>query len=295
MEGRRCSTFKMTDLEIAKRAEVRKVILWKSFCYIILTVGGITMIFPFLWMVSTSLKEPGAVFTFPPEWIPRPIIWRNYADAWHAVPFGRFYINTIFVSVTRTFGVLLTSSLAAYAFSRLKFPGRDKIFFLYLATMMVPGAVTMIPNFILMRHIGWVDTYQALIIPGIFTAWGTFMLRQFFMTLPTDLEDAARIDGCSKMGIYRHVILPLAKPALATLGIFTFIAAWNDFMWPLIMINTMEKKTLPIGLASFQGLYTTDWTLLMAASIIVMVPTLIVFIVGQRFFVEGIKLSGVKG
>ena len=285
----------MTDLERAKRAEVRKIILWKSFCYIILTVGGITMLFPFLWMISTSLKEPGAVFTFPPEWIPRPIIWRNYADAWHAVPFGRFYINTIFVSVTRTFGVLLTSSLAAYAFSRLAFPGRDKIFFLYLATMMVPGAVTMIPNFILMRHIGWVDTYQALIIPGIFTAWGTFMLRQFFMTLPTDLEDAARIDGCSKMGIYRHVILPLAKPALATLGIFTFIGVWNDFMWPLIMINTMEKKTLPIGLASFQGLYTTDWTLLMAASIIVMVPTLIVFIVGQRFFVEGIKLSGVKG
>jgi len=295
MEGKKCSTFKMTDLEIAKRAEVRKVILWKSFCYIILTVIGITMIFPFLWMLSTSLKEPGAVFTFPPEWIPRPIIWRNYADAWHAVPFGRFYVNSIFVSVTRTFGVLLTSSLAAYAFSRLEFPGRDKIFFLYLATMMVPGAVTMIPNFILMRHIGWVDTYQALIIPGVFTAWGTFMLRQFFMTLPTDLEDAARIDGCSKMGIYRHVILPLAKPALATLGIFTFIGVWNDFMWPLIMINTMEKKTLPIGLASFQGLYTTDWTLLMAASIIVMVPTLIVFIAGQRFFVEGIKLSGVKG
>lgn len=263
--------------------------------YIFLSLGAITMLLPFLWMISTSLKEPGAVFTFPPQWIPKPIVWRNYVEAWKAVPFGKFYLNSIFVAVSQTFGVLLTSSWAAYAFARLSFPGRDKLFFLYLATLMIPGAVIMIPTFILMRLIGWVDTYEALIIPGIFSAYGTFLLRQFFMSIPTDIEDAARIDGCNKMGIYRHVILPLAKPAMATLGTFTFIGSWNNFMWPLIMINSMGKKTLPIGLASFQGLYSTDWTLLMAASVIVMIPTLIVFLFNQRFFVEGIKLSGIKG
>lgn len=275
-----------------KKTRIRIInITW----YLFLGLGGITMLLPLVWMISTSLKEPGAVFTFPPEWIPRPVVWRNYVEAWNAVPFGRFYLNSIFVAVCRTFGVLLTSSLAAFAFARLHFPGRDKIFFLYLATLMIPGAVTMIPTFIIMKLIGWVDTYKVLIIPGIFTAYGTFLLRQFFMSIPTDLEDAARIDGCNKIGIYRHVILPLSKPALATLGTFTFIGSWNDFMWPLIMINTMEKKTLPIGLASFQGLYFTAWNLLMAASVIVMIPTVIVFLFNQRFFVEGIKLSGIKG
>lgn len=275
-----------------KKTRIRLInTLW----YVFLGLGAITMLLPLVWMVSTSLKGPGAVFTFSSQWIPRPIVWRNYVEAWNAVPFGRFYFNSIFVAVCQTFGVLLTSSLAAFAFSRLQFPGRDKLFFLYLATLMIPGAVTMIPTFIVMRLIRWIDTYKALIIPGIFTAYGTFLLRQFFMSIPIDLEDAARIDGCNKIGIYRHVILPLAKPAMATLGTFTFIGSWNNFMWPLIMINTMEKKTLPIGLASFQGLYTTDWNLLMAASVIVMAPTVIVFLLNQRFFVEGIKLSGVKG
>ncbi|MFH1902691.1 MAG: carbohydrate ABC transporter permease [Candidatus Omnitrophota bacterium] len=284
----------MTRLESKHRKEAKSA-FGKTVWYIVLGLGAITMLVPFFWMLSTSLKEAGAVFTFPPQWIPKPILWRNYADAWNAVPFGRFYLNSIFISISQTFGVLLTSSLAAYAFARLEFPGRDKLFFLYLATMMLPGAVTMIPVFILLKMVGWIDTYKALIIPGLFTAYGTFLLRQFFMSIPGDLEDAARIDGCSKMGIYRHVVIPLSKPALATLGTMTFIGSWNSFMWPLIVTNSMEKKTLPIGLASFQGLYTTDWTLLMAASIIVMVPTLVVFIFNQRFFVEGIKLSGMKG
>ena len=279
----------------SKRQKEMKQTVGKTVWYIVLGIGAVTMLVPFLWMLSTSLKEAGAVFTFPPQWIPKPVVWRNYVDAWNAVPFGRFYLNSIFIAACQTFGVLLTSSLAAYAFARLEFPGRDKLFFLYLATMMLPGAVTMIPTFILLKMVGWIDTYKALIIPGLFTAYGTFLLRQFFMGIPSDLEDAARIDGCSKMGIYRHVVIPLSKPALATLGTMTFIGSWNNFMWPLIVTNSMEKKTLPIGLASFQGLYTTDWTLLMAASIIVMVPTLIVFIFNQRFFVEGIKLSGMKG
>ncbi|MFH1904669.1 MAG: carbohydrate ABC transporter permease [bacterium] len=288
------SDYKVITLKQSKKRRQIKELSWKTLWYIILSIGAFTMLIPLLWMISTSLKVPGAVFTFPPQWIPRPVLWRNYIDAWRAVPFGRFYINSLAVAFVTTSGVLLTSSLAGYAFSRLEFPGRDKIFFLYLATMMLPGAVTMIPTFILMKNIGWVDTYKALMIPTIFTAYGTFLLRQFFMSLPSALEDAARIDGCTKLGIYWHVILPLSKPALATLGTMSFIGSWNNFMWPLIMINSVEKKTLPIGLASFQGLYSTDWTLLMAASIIVMIPALIVFVFAQRYFVEGIKLSGVK-
>ncbi|MBI3008123.1 MAG: carbohydrate ABC transporter permease [Candidatus Omnitrophica bacterium] len=286
----------MTQTAIKSRKEAKtKSTMKKILSYILLSIFGVSMIVPFLWMVSTSLKEPGDVFTYPPKWIPKPIIWENYPKAWNAVPFARGYINSIFVGVTVTFGQVFTSSLAAYAFARLSFPGRDKLFLGYLGTMMIPGAVTMIPVFILLRKLGWIDTYKALIIPSMFSAYGTFMLRQFFMSLPTDLEDAAKIDGCSLFGIYTKIILPLSKPALATLTIFTFMGSWMSFMWPLIVTNSMELKTLPVMLASFQGLYTTDWTLLMAGSIIVLSPIVVVFILGQRYFVEGIKLGAIKG
>lgn len=263
--------------------------------YLVLSVVGITMLVPFLWMLSTSLKEAGAVFIFPPQWIPKPIIWENYIEAWEAISLGRLYLNSIFVSVCITAGQVFTSSLAAYAFARLRFPGRDKLFFGYLATMMIPASVTMIPVFILLRTIGLIDTYAALILPGIFSAYGTFLLRQFFMTLPRDLEDAAKIDGCSLFGIFWRVILPLSKPALATLTTFTFMNSWNNFMWPLIVINSPEKMTLPVGLAYFQGQYQTDWTLLMAGSIIVLLPVILVFVFNQRYFIEGIQLGAIKG
>jgi multiple sugar transport system permease protein len=211
------------------------------------------------------------------------------------VPFIRFYLNSVFVSTLTTFGQVATSALAAYAFARLRFPGKDKIFFAYLATMMIPGVVTMIPVFILLRILGWVDTYKALILPGIFTAYGTFMLRQFFMTLPKELEDAAKIDGCSYFGIFWRIILPLSKPALATLTTFTFMGTWMNFMWPLVVVNSHEKFTLPVGLSYFQSLHHTDWTLLMAASVMMLTPILLVFIFNQRYFVEGIKLTGIKG
>ncbi|MCK4533557.1 carbohydrate ABC transporter permease [bacterium] len=253
------------------------------------------MIFPFLWMFSTSLKDLGQVFTTGINLIPNPVKWSNYVKAWSSIPFGRFYVNSVFVAVTVTAGQVFTSSLAAYAFARLKFPGRDKLFFGYLATMMIPGTVTMIPVFILMKIMGWLDTYKALILPGMFTAYGTFMLRQFFMTLPHDLEDAAKIDGCSLFGIYWRVILPLSKPALATLATFTFIWNWGNFIWPLVITNSEKMKTLPIGLSYFQDLHSTEWTLLMAASLIVLVPALIVFIFNQRFFTRGIALTGMKG
>ena len=269
--------------------------------YLSLTLGGVTMILPFLWMISTSLKSYSSIFIFnlaDIQWIPKVIYWKNYVDVWKVVPFARFYLNSIFVCVAVTFGQVATSALAAYAFARLRFPGRDKLFFAYLATMMIPGSVTMIPVFALMRTFGWIDTYKALIIPSIFTAYGTFLLRQFFMTLPRDLEDAAKIDGCSLWGIFWRVILPLSNTALATLTIFVSLGNWVSFMWPLLVTNSIEKRTLPIGLAYFQELYQyaqPDWGLLMAGSLITMVPIIIIFLFNQRFFIEGIKLTGMKG
>lgn len=253
------------------------------------------MVLPFVWMVSTSLKDPGSVFTYPPRWIPNPIVWSNYLEVLRVVPFLRFFWNSIVVAVIVTLGQVLTSAMAAYAFSRLQFPGRDKLFFAYLATMMIPGSVTMIPVYVLLRFLGWIDTYKALIIPAMFSAYGTFMLRQFFMTLPKDLEDAAKIDGCSLFGIFWKIVLPLSKPALATLITFTFMGSWGSFMWPLLVTNRMELKTLPVGLETFSTIYATDWTLLMAGSVMAMLPVILIFLFNQRFFVEGIKLTGIKG
>jgi len=275
--------------------------LRKGAIYLFLIIGGATMVIPFLWMLSTSLKSYSSVFIFnlaDIQWIPKSMYWKNYIDVWKVVPFARFYLNSLFVVVCVTFGQVATSALAAYAFARLKFPGRDKIFFAYLATMMIPGSVTMIPVFALMRAFGWIDTYKALIVPAIFSAYGTFLLRQFFMTIPRDLEDAATIDGCTLFGIFTKVILPLSKTALATLTIFVSLGNWVSFMWPLLVTNSIEKRTLPVGLAYFQELYQyaqPDWGLLMAGSLVTMVPVIIVFLFNQRFFVEGIKLTGMKG
>lgn len=287
-------------LESKKKRKKRKAsrTFQKTGIYLGLCIGALTMIAPFMWMLTTSLSAPGAIFSekaWWKEWIPTAFYWKNYLDVWTVVPFGRFYINSIFVSVALTAGQVITSSLAAYAFARLQFPGRDKLFFGYLGTMMIPGAVTMIPVFILLRFLGWIDTYQAMILPGIFTAYGTFMLRQFFLTLPKELEDAAKIDGCSYLRIFWHIILPLSGPAIATLTTFTFMGSWMSLMWPLIVVNSSSKFPLPVGLSYFQGLHNTNWELLMAATVMMMLPILVVFVFAQRFFVEGIKLSGIKG
>ena len=282
------------DIAIKKRRKRRQFVL-NGLLHIILITLGTSMIIPLLWMVSTSLKQPVAVFDFPPQWVPRPIVWENYITAWNSMPFARFYFNSIFIGVVVTLGQVTTSAMAAYAFARLKFPLRDKLFFGYLATMMIPGSVTMIPVFILIKMLGLVDTYAALILPGFFSAYGTFMLRQFFMSIPTELEEAAKLDGCSFWGIFVNVILPLSKPGLATLVTFTFMGSWGNFTWPMIVTNSEEMKTLPIGLLSFQGMYNTDWTLLMAGSLIVLVPVIIVFLIGQRHFVEGIQMGAIKG
>ena len=268
---------------------------WKAFCYVLLSLISIIMIMPFLWMVSTSLKDLGSVFTFPPRWIPEEPIWSHYVDVWEQVPMLRWYANSTFVTLAITFGQLLTSSLAAYGFARMQFPGRDQIFLIYLATLMLPFHVRVIPLFSILSKLGWLNTYKALIIPQLANPFGTFLLRQFFLTIPRDLEDAAIIDGCSRFRIYSRIIIPLSKPALATLATFVFMGIWNQFFWPLIVTSTPQMRTLAVGLALFKGRFSTDWPLLMTASVIVLIPSLVVFIFNQRFFTKGILLGGVKG
>lgn len=275
-----------------RRDQILNITAW-----VILAIGAFLSTVPFLWMVSTSLKNLDEVYSYPPTFIPHVIAWRNYIEAFRRVPFGRFFFNSGYISLAVVLGQLFTCSLAGYAFARLRFPGRDLIFMSYLATMMIPFAVLMIPLFITMRTIGWVNTHYALIVPSLATAFGTFLMRQFMLTLPRELEDAARIDGCSYFRLYWRIILPLTKPALATLGILTFMNVWNDFLWPLIVISSVPMKTLPLGLLMFQEQSTmkTPWQLVMAAATFSIIPILIVFTLGQKYYVQGIVTSGLKG
>lgn len=273
----------------------KKLLITYSLSYVFLIGVGISMLAPFVWMVSTSLKSPDADVLNPAQFLPETVHWENYRTVMVETNFARALFNSFLVTISVTCGQVLTSSLAAFAFARLKFVGRERIFFGYLATMMIPGAVTMIPVFILLRYLHWVNTYWGLIIPAMFSAYGTFMLRQFFMGISSELEDAAVIDGCSTLGVYWHVILPLSKPALATLTILTFMGSWRNFMWPLIITHTRDMFTLPVALAQFQEMFGVQWTLMMAGSVIMIIPMLAVFIFGQRFFVEGIQLGAVKG
>lgn len=260
-----------------------------------LIAGSLVMLLPFVWMISTSLKRPPEIFKYPPIWIPSQIAWDNYAKTVAAMPFGRFYLNSLIVTASVTTLQILVSSLAAFAFARLRFRGREALFLLYLATLMVPFQVTMIPNFILVRWLGWYDTYQALILPTAFSAFSTFLLRQYFMGIPRELDEAARMDGASSWRIWWQIILPLSGPVLAALAIFVSLNSWNDFLWPLIITNSLEMRTLPVGLSTFQGQFKVEWNLLMAGSVIAMLPVLIVYIIGQRWFIRGITMTGMGG
>lgn len=275
----------------------RRTQLGNISAWLILAVGGIMMMIPFLWMVSSSLKTIDEIYAFPPQFIPVKLQWNNYVEAWTLLPFDRFFLNSVIVSFCVVLGTLFTSSLAGYAFGRLRFPGRDKIFLIYLSTLMIPFAVRMIPLYVEMQSFGWIDTLWPLIVPAIFTPWGTFLMRQFMVTLPKELEDAGRIDGCSFFRVYWSIILPLTKPALATLGIFTFLGSWNDFLWPLIIISSLDNKTIPLGLVAFQSRMAmkTPWELIMAAATFSILPVLIAFIFGQKYYVRGIVTSGIKG
>lgn len=262
--------------------------------YIILIFGALIMIIPFIWMLSTSLKTNGATMVLPPKIIPDEINWENYKKVAEVFPVYRFLFNSVVVAVVSTLGQLLICSMAAYAFSRLKFRGRDVLFLLYLATLMVPSQVTMTPQFILMKYLGWLDSYQGLILPGIFNAFGTFLMRQFFLGIPKELEEAAFIDGASHFRVYWQIILPLAKPALATLAVFSFMQSWNSFLWPLIIVSDPKMMTLPLGLSLLQGRWETNWNLMMAGVMISVLPILAVYLFAQKYFIQGITLSGLK-
>jgi multiple sugar transport system permease protein len=290
----------LDSLETRTRPQVRprqrRIRLRNIVLHIILSTFAFFMVLPFLWMLSTSLKSPGDVFIFPPEWIPDPIMWSNYSKSWTIKPMGLAYLNSIKISTVNTVGTLFTSSLAAFAFAKLRFRGQHILFLILLATLMIPVQVTLIPLYILFKWINWIDTHWPLIVPAILTnAYGVFLLRQFFMGLPSELGDAGQIDGCNPFQIYWHIYLPLSVPALVTLGIFAFLFHWNGFLLPLIYLNSQNKFTIPLMLASFQGAYTTDWELLMAAATIALIPVIVVYIFGQRYFVSGIALTGLKG
>jgi multiple sugar transport system permease protein len=263
--------------------------------HLVLMPLSAVMLLPLAWMLLTSIQTVSETRHFPPQLVPSGIHWRNYPDAWNAAPFGRFFINSLVVTLSSVAGNLVLCSLAGYAFARIRFFGRDVLFVALLATLMVPFQVTMIPTFLIVKHLGLVNSLGALIVPNLVTPFGIFLLRQFFRTLPIELEEAARIDGCSRLGVLMRVVLPLSLPALATLGIVTFLWTWNDFLWPLIVISSTNESTVQLGLASFQGAHQTDWTLLMAGNVMALAPMLIVFVVAQRWFVQSLAASGVKG
>lgn len=281
----------MSTRKMSQRPEM---VVKRVLSYIVLTLCAFTMIIPFIWMVTTSLKPTNEVFTFPPTLFASRIDWSNYGRMFQRFPFSLYFLNSAKVTFFVVVLQLFTSCMAGYVFARIKFRFAGKLFLLYLATMMVPGQVTVIPNFILMKTYKLVDTHWALILPAVVSAYGTFLLRQFFITVPQALEDSAKIDGCNHFQIFACIMLPLAKPTITTLGIFIFMSIWNDYFNPLIYINTDTLKTLPLGVASMQGMYATDWPMLMAGAFLSTIPVLVAFLIGQDQFVKGVMLSGMK-
>lgn len=280
------------DASLAARRFAMRVVVW-----LLLLAGGCMMVLPFLWMISSSLKTQSQVWVFPPVWIPEPVQWRNYLEALGGLPFHIYTFNTLRITLPVLAGTLLTASMCGYGFARLRFPGRDVLFLVFLSVLMLPAIVTMIPVFVMFTHLGWVNTLKPLIIPPMLGGgpFNVFLFRQFFRTIPNELSDAARMDGCGDLYIYWRIVLPLSRPVLATVAIFTFLANWNDFIGPLLYLQSDSKKTLSLGLATFLGLYSTHWELLMAAATAVTIPALALFLFCQRYFVEGVVLTGLQG
>lgn len=261
-----------------------------------IVVAAALFLFPFFWMISNALRADGEVFTVPPHLLPSHVQWHNFVEAWLYLPFGQFFLNSAFVSGSITAIVLAVSSLAGYAFARLRFSGRSTLFLIYLATLMVPQAVIVIPLFLMMSAFGWIDSYQALIIPMAFSSFGTFLLRQFFLSIPKELEEAALLDGASHLRILLTIMVPLSRSALGLLALFTFTGQWNAFLWPLIVVNGPDHATLPLGLTLFQGQQGTQWNYMMAGATISMLPGLTLTILMQRYIFKGIAIgSGLGG
>ena len=269
----------------------------RMLAYVLLIAIAAGLLLPFLWMVSASLKGDEEIFAVPPRFIPETIRWDNYVEVFDRMPFLAYLRNTTFITVFTILGTVLSSSLVAYAFACLKWPGRDKLFLFVVATMMLPLHVIMVPLFVIFKELHWLNTYKPLIIPAWLGggAFNIFLLRQFFLGIPKELFDAARIDGCSEFRIYRTIAMPLARPALITVAILTFMFAWNDFLGPLIYLSEQSKNTLALGLALFVGQHATEWGILMAASILMMIPMVAIFFFFQRYFIKGFTMSGLKG
>ncbi|CAN5575882.1 carbohydrate ABC transporter permease [soil metagenome] len=260
---------------------------------VLLTVGVIFML-PFVWSISTSLKPMSDLFQVRPSLIPSEIRWQNYRDVFDSVPFLRFYLNSIIVTIARTVGQVAIASVAAFAFAQLRFPGRDALFFILLAGLMVPDQVLIVPRFVLMREFGWLDTYQGLIVPLIFSSFGVFLLRQYMLGIPRDFHEAAVLEGANPFQVYRHIYLPLAKPALAAFAFLALLASWNEFLWALTVTSSTDMRVLPVGLALFQGQFFTNTAVLLAAANMATFPLLIAFFFFQKALVEGVALSGLK-
>lgn len=270
--------------------------LGRATLYLVLIAGSVLMLVPFFWMLSSSLKYNTDVFVFPPIWIPNPPHWENYAGSMTIMPFGTYFLNTFKIEVAVIVGSVISNSLPAYSFARLRWPGRDLIFYTLLTVMMLPGFVTLVPTFILWARLEGVNTFWPLILPAWFgNAFFIFLLRQFFLTIPLELEDSALIDGAGFFRSFYSIILPLVKPALAVVVIFTFMGVWNDFLGPLIYLNNPDNFTVALGLAGFLSSYASRWDLLMAASTVTIVPMVLVFFFFQRYFIEGVTLTGLKG
>ncbi|MFC1799727.1 carbohydrate ABC transporter permease [Candidatus Eisenbacteria bacterium] len=269
--------------------------------HVIIVIGALSMVLPFVWMLSTSFKSPQATFIPPnffelrPTWIPDEVILTNYVEAWHEVPFPRYFLNTIFMAVCIVVGVLTTSSLAAYAFAKFDFWGRETIFIFFLSMMIVPQAVYLVPSFIILSSLGWVDTYMALIVPWLAQIFSIFLLRQQFRTIPNDYYDAALIDGCSRLGFLWRVLVPLSKPTLITIGLFALLGSWNSFIWPLIMTNSDKLRPIQVGLSYFAQEQGTEYGLMMAAATFCVTPVIIIYFIAQKQVIESYAKSGIKG
>ena len=279
---------------IIRGPNVRRAFL-RVLLYLLLAAGGLAMLFPFAWMVSTSLKPDLGVFATPPQLIPHPYEPGNYSRVVHVFPVWRFLVNSALVAVSSTCLQVATSAMAAYAFARLRFRGSNVLFLLYLATLMVPFQVTIVPLFIEMKYLHFVNSYPGLILPTIASAFGTFLLRQAFMTLPVELEEAAFVDGAGYWTVFTRIVLPLVRPSLATFGIFSFMASWNSFLWPFVITSSQKLMTLPVGLANLQGEHFTAWNLVMAGTTISVVPIVAVYLIAQKHIVRGFVFSGLKG
>ncbi len=267
----------------------------RAFLFILLLSIGITMMLPFIWTLSASFKFNKDIFEFPINWIPKDIRLQNYAEVWTKVPFLTYYLNTIKLSVIVTLGQLLTCSLAAYSFAKMEYPGRDKLFLSYLATLMVPWHAIMIPQFIIIKNMGLYNNHLSLIFIQLFNAFGVFLMRQFMLGISKELSESARIDGCGEFQIFARIILPLCKPGLATLTVFTFNFMWNDYLAPMIYLDSDNLKTIQIGLAAFRSIYNTEYNLIMAGTVCSMIPIVLIYVVAQKYIIQGLAFSGIKG